>query len=438
MNSGITIYNRNRKVFFGGVSIMDLIKKYETPLFLFSEQRLKDNFTILQKSFKKYYSNTEIFYSIKTNYELQILKTLKDLGSKGEAASALEVIIAKKAGLDGKDLILDGPAWTDEDIKLCMQNGINTFNADSLDELRRVNAIAKKLNKKVRVSFRIFPEIRMSILKSFIEGYIAKFGVPISSAIDAYKVALRMSNVIPIAISTHIGSMVTDPSYYEKTIERLVKLAADLKSKLGIEIEEINIGGGFGVQSLNYYSIQNVILNKAGISQYSKAASMEEFGRRISQKFYKEIESKGLSKMKLVLEPGRFLVSDTGILVTKVVAVKEKWIFLSGGINLIPESIFFIRRGFLIANKVGQKADHEYSIAGPTLNTADVLAVNQKLPKMEVDDTVIVLDAGAYSLTRSNQFTILRPDVLYITIDKKVKYLRRKENPSEILDRLIL
>lgn len=435
MNSGIIIYNR--KVFFGGVSIMDLIKKYETPLFLFSEQRLKDNFTILQKSFKKYYSNTEIFYSIKTNYELQILKTLKDLGSKGEAASALEVIIAKKAGLDGKDLILDGPAWTDEDIKLCMQNEINTFNADSLDELRRVNAIAKKLNKKVRVSFRIFPEIRMSILKSFIEGYIAKFGVPISSAIDAYKIALRMSNVMPIAISTHIGSMVTDPSYYEKTVERLVKLAADLKSKLGIEIEEINIGGGFGVQSLNYYSIQNVILNKAGISQYSKAASVEEFGRRISQRFSKEIESKGLSKMKLVLEPGRFLVSDTGILVTKVVAVKEKWIFLSGGINLIPESIFFIRRGFLIANKVGQKADHEYSIAGPTLNTADVLAVNQKLPKMEVDDTVIVLDAGAYSLTRSNQFTILRPDVLYITIDKKVKYLRRKENPSEILDRLI-
>lgn len=435
MNSGITIYNR--KVFFGGVSIMDLIKKYETPLFLFSEQRLKDNFTILQKSFKKYYSNTEIFYSIKTNYELQILKTLKDLGSKGEAASALEVIIAKKAGLDGKDLILDGPAWTDEDIKLCMQNGINTFNADSLDELRRVNVIAKKLNKKVRISFRIFPEIRMSILKSFIEGYIAKFGVPISSAIDAYKIALRMSNVIPVAISTHIGSMVTDPSYYEKTVERLVKLAADLKSKLGIEIEEINIGGGFGVQSLNYYSIQNVILNKAGISQYSKAASIEEFGRRISQKFSKEIESKGLSKMKLVLEPGRFLVSDTGILVTKVVAVKEKWIFLSGGINLIPESIFFIRRGFLIANKVGQKADHEYSIAGPTLNTADVLAVNQKLPKMEADDTVIVLDAGAYSLTRSNQFTILRPDVLYITIDKKVKYLRRKENPSEILDRLI-
>lgn len=435
MNSGITIYNR--KVFFGGVSIMDLIKKYETPLFLFSEQRLKDNFTILQKSFKKYYSNTEIFYSIKTNYELQILKTLKDLGSKGEAASALEVIIAKKAGLYGKDLILDGPAWTDEDIKLCMQNEINTFNADSLDELRRVNVIAKKLNKKVRVSFRIFPEIRMSILKSFIEGYIAKFGVPISSAIDAYKIALRMSNVIPVAISTHIGSMVTDPSYYEKTVERLVKLAADLKSKLGIEIEEINIGGGFGVQSLNYYSIQNVILNKAGISQYSKAASIEEFGRRISQKFSKEIESKGLFKMKLVLEPGRFLVSDTGILVTKVVAVKEKWIFLSGGINLIPESIFFIRRGFLIANKVGQKADHEYSIAGPTLNTADVLAVNQKLPKMEVDDTVIVLDAGAYSLTRSNQFTILRPDALYITIDKKVKYLRRKEDPSEILDRLI-
>jgi len=103
----------------------------------------------------------------------------------------------------------------------------------------------------------------------------------------------------------------------------------------------------------------------------------------------------------------------------------------------LKKSIFFIRRGFLIANKIGQEAKYEYNIAGPTLNTADVLAVNQKLPKMEVGDLVIVLDSGAYSLTRSNQFTILRPDALYITKDKKIKYLRKKEQPDDILNKLI-
>ena len=435
MNSGITI--SNRKVSFGGISLTEFIEKYETPLFLFSEQRLEDNYKALEESFRRYYPKTEVFFSVKTNFELSILKTLRRLGSKAEAASALEVIIAKKAGFEGSEMVLDGPAWTDNDIKFCIQKNISTFNVDSIDELRRVNRLAKAIGKKVKISFRIFPEIRMSILKSFIEGYISKFGIPLSQAVELYKEALTMNHVIPCAISTHIGSMITDPRYYEKTVQRLVKLAADLRDELGINIEAINIGGGFGVQSLNYYSIQNVILNKAGISQYSKAASIEEFGKRIGQKFAKELKENKLSEIKLIVEPGRFLVSDSGILITRVVAVKDKWIFIDGGINLIPESIFFIRRGFLIANKIGQEAKYEYNIAGPTLNTADVLAVNQKLPKMEVGDLVIVLDSGAYSLTRSNQFTILRPDALYITKDKKIKYLRKKEQPDDILNKLI-
>ncbi|EKD90316.1 MAG: hypothetical protein ACD_31C00018G0003, partial [uncultured bacterium] len=351
MNSGITI--SNRKVSFGGISLTEFIEKYETPLFLFSEQRLEDNYKALEESFRRYYPKTEVFFSVKTNFELSILKTLRRLGSKAEAASALEVIIAKKAGFEGSEMVLDGPAWTDNDIKFCIQKNISTFNVDSIDELRRVNRLAKAIGKKVKISFRIFPEIRMSILKSFIEGYISKFGIPLSQAVELYKEALTMDHVIPCAISTHIGSMITDPRYYEKTVQRLVKLAADLRDELGINIEAINIGGGFGVQSLNYYSIQNVILNKAGISQYSKAASIEEFGKRIGQKFAKELKENKLSEIKLIVEPGRFLVSDSGILITRVVAVKDKWIFIDGGINLIPESIFFIRRGFLIANKIG-------------------------------------------------------------------------------------
>lgn len=434
MTSGVTIVNN--KIAFGGTLIDEIVKKYQTPLFLFSEQRLVDNYKAFSNSFIKHYPNTEIYYSIKTNFEIQILKTLKKLGSKGEAASAFEILIAEKAGFQDNELIIDGPAWPDSDIAYCIKKGIKTLNVDSLDELRRVNQIAIKLRKKVQITFRIYPEIKMSILKSFIEGYITKFGVPLSMAIEAYREALNMSHIIPVGISAHIGSMITDPNYYEKAVDRLVELAAKLQ-QLNINIKEINIGGGFGVQSLNYYSIQNVILNKAGISQYNQAASIDEFGKRITSRFQEQLKRYRLPGIKLILEPGRFLVSDTGILLTKVVAVKENWIFLDGGINLIPESIFFIRRGFIVANKFKEKATKKYNIAGPTLNTADVLAIDQKLPQMNVGDTVVVLDAGAYSLTRSNQFTMLRPDVLYITSNKKIKFLRKKEEPEEVLDKLI-
>ncbi len=434
MKSGISVVKNN--VYFGGISIDHIANKFKTPLFVFCEQRLIDNYKALEEAFKNSFLNTEIYYSIKTNYELQILKTLLRLKSNGEAASSLEVVIATKAGFSPSKLILDGPVWTDEEIEYCIRKGIKLFNVDSLDMMKRLNAVARSLRKKVKVSFRIYPEIRVSLLKGFIENYIAKFGIPISDAINVYRQAKQMSNVIPVAISTHIGSMITAPDSYEKTIDKLIKLAFELKNELKIDIEEINIGGGFGVQSLNFYSIHNVILNKAGIARYSKASSIEEFGKRIGTRFRQKLQQYKLPEIRLVLEPGRFLVSDSGILLTKVISVKKDWIFIDGGINLIPESIFFIRRGFIIPSKITKKNVKKYNIAGPTLNTADVLAVKQSLPDVKVNDLVIVLDAGAYSLSRSNQFTMLRPDVIYIDKDKKINFLRKKEKPDDILNKL--
>lgn len=436
MKSGISVLKD--KVYFGGVSIDHIAKEFKTPLFIFCEQRLIDNYKALEFAFKKNYPNTEIYYSIKTNYELQILKTLLKLKSNGEAASSLEVVIATKAGFNPSKLILDGPAWTDEEMEYCIKKGIKLFNVDSIDIMKRLNTVAKKLKKKVMVSFRIYPEIKVSLLKGFIENYIAKFGIPISDAISAYRQAKQMSNVVPVAISTHIGSMITAPDSYEKTVDRLIDLASELKNQLNIDIDEINIGGGFGVQSLNYYSIQNVILNKAGIARYSKAASIEEFGKRIATRFKKRLQHHGLPEIKLILEPGRFLVSDSGILLTRIISVKKDWIFIDGGINLIPESIFFIRRGFIIPSKIKKASSKKYNIAGPTLNTADVLAVKQPLPELKVNDLVIVLDAGAYSLSRSNQFTMLRPDAIYINKNKKIKFLRKKEKPDDILNKLLV
>lgn len=436
MNSGINISKNS--VTFGGVSVSKLVKEKGTPLLVFSEQRLIDNYNSLLSAFRKYYPNTTIYYSIKTNSEIQVLKTLQGLGSKGEAASGLEVEIAKKAGFKGSDLIVDGPAWTDEEITIYIKNGLKTLNVDSLDLMKRVDKIAGKLKKKVRVSFRIYPEIKISLLKTFIENYISKFGIPVSQAVETYKSAMQFKNIKLVSISSHIGSMITDPGFYEKSIEKLVGLAAQLRDELGLNIEEINIGGGYGLQSLNYFSIQNMILSKAGVASYSKAASIEEFGRRIGKKFSSNLKQHSLPNIELILEPGRFLVSDAGIMLTNVVSVKNNWLFIDGGINIIPESLFFIRRGFLVANKIGMKPTKTYNIAGPTLNTADVLSADQKMPNMHVGDTVIVLDSGAYSISRSNQFTILRPEVVYVTREKKIRLLRKKEEYKEIIDKMIV
>lgn len=435
MESGINLTKTGIK--FGGLFVSDLAKKYSTPLYVFCEKRVSDNYSAFQKGIRKYYKDSHVFFSIKTNSEKQVLSTLQKAGSNAEAASGLEVKIALKAGFKPEQIIIDGPAWPDEEIDFCIKKGIRTFNVDSVDLLKRVNKIAKKNKKIVNVSYRIFPEMKMLILKGFVEGFISKFGIPLSQAVEAYKYAMELSNVNPTSISAHIGSMITDPSYYEREVDVLTDLAAKLKKELDLDIKEINIGGGYGVESLNYYSIQSAILEKAGVSKYHKAPSIDEFAKVIGTKFKQKVEQLNLTKTKLILEPGRFIVSDAGILLTKVVAVKNNWVFLDGGINLIPESIFFIRRGFLVDQKFNATADHTYNIAGPSLNTVDVLASKQKFPEIEVGDVVVVLDSGAYSLSRSNQFTFLRPAAIYIHSSGKVKYLRKAEDQDEFISKMI-
>lgn len=435
MISGINIKGSN--VYFDTKPVDELVKNFGSPIFAFSERQIISNYKALEEAFKKHYSNTVIYYSVKTNYELQILQTLRQIGAKVDIASGLELEIAKKAGFNGRDMVVDGPTWKDEEITNFIKDGVSVLNLDSLELMNRTNAIAKKLGKKVKVSFRIFPEKKVSVLKSFAESYISKFGIPYSQAISAYSRLQKMSHLVPVEISSHIGSMHTDPSYYEHSISRLVQLAADLRDKLGIQIEGINIGGGFGVPGLKYFSLENIVLSKIGVSEQKRAATIQEFGLKITEKFKERLKKHNLPEIKLVLEPGRYIVSDAGVLLTRVVSVKDNWIFIDGGVNILPESIFFVRRDFIVANKAGQKATHTYSVAGPTLSTGDVLATNHKMPKIESGDIVIVLDAGAYSLSRANQFTAMRPAALYIKTDQKIKFLRKKEISNDLIIKLL-
>jgi diaminopimelate decarboxylase len=439
MDGGVSITKTSLK--FSGVNLFDLAKKYDTPLYVFSENRILHNYKRLHKAFADHYAKTQIYYSFKTNFELQIVSSLKKAGASADTSSALEVELALKAGFAPNEIIIDGPVWSDDEITYCLKTGIHMFNVDSIDMMTRVNNLAKKHKKNAQVGYRIYSEIKKPPLSGFVESYLSKFGIPLSQAVDAFSYAKSLSNVTPHAISTHIGSMITDISSYEKELDALFHLAAKLRDTLDIRITEINTGGGYGVQSLKYYSMQSAILEKAGIEKLHNAPSLEEFGKRIAGRFSRNTKKYKLEDMTFALEPGRAIISDAGILLSKVVSVKKNkkanWIFVDGGANLVPESIFFIRRDFLVVNKPIRELTEKYSIAGPTLNTIDVLATNQPLPPMEIGDIIAILDAGAYTLSRSNQFTRLRPSALYITQNKKVKYLRKKEKPEEFFNKML-
>jgi diaminopimelate decarboxylase len=388
-----------------------------------SANRLTSNYNRIEKAFSTYH-RSRVYYSVKTNYNLFVLRVLQKAGSGAEVCSGMELYLAKQAGFKAQDIVMDGACWTDEEVREAIMSEIAMLNIDSKFMLNKVVSIAKTLKIAPHISFRINPRIKISFMQSFIEGYISRFGIDISEALKFYDEAFRAENVVVDGLAMHIGSGIVNPKVYVDALKPMMKLY----SQLGRKFVMFNIGGGYPVQSMKSVSTTAFILQRVGFDRYEKAPPIEEFSKEI----YPCVS--GLSDATtLALEPGRYISGDSGVLVTKVASVKDKWVFLDGGINLLSESAFFSRRGFLLADQAKNEGKlRKVNIAGNGLNTVDVLAVSQQFPKVNVGDVVVVLDAGAYSLSRANQFIYLRPEALMVD-NGKVSCIQRKEIYHDIM-----
>ena len=414
---------KNGELYFDNVSVQKLTSERQTPFFLMSANRLTSNYNRIEKAFSTYH-RSRVYYSVKTNYNLFVLRVLQKAGSGAEVCSGMELYLAKQAGFKAQDIVMDGACWTDEEVREAIMSEIAMLNIDSKFMLNKVVSIAKTLKIAPHISFRINPRIKISFMQSFIEGYISRFGIDISEALKFYDEAFRAENVVVDGLAMHIGSGIVNPKVYVDALKPMMKLY----SQLGRKFVMFNIGGGYPVQSMKSVSTTAFILQRVGFDRYEKAPPIEEFSKEI----YPCVS--GLSDATtLALEPGRYISGDSGVLVTKVASIKDKWVFLDGGINLLSESAFFSRRGFLLADQAKNEGKlRKVNIAGNGLNTVDVLAVSQQFPKVNVGDVVVVLDAGAYSLSRANQFIYLRPEALMVD-NGKVSCIQRKEIYQDIM-----
>ena len=408
---------------FDGLDIGEIVQGMETPFFLFSKNILEQRYLEIKNNLNKHYPNNKIFYSAKTNFEEAVLKILHDLGSQLEIACGHEFFIAKKVGFRPEEICFDGAVKTDADLKYAVENGPVLIHMDNFEEAERLNNIARGAEKKIKVGFRINPEIQ-----GFIRGpavtYIRKFGIPLGQARQLYKdVQARYSNLELVSISAHIGSQITSIQPYKTLVRKLTGLAKDLE-KDGITIREINLGGGFPSATLIKLGPVKFALNMVGVKMKPHIPSLAEYASEISAEFalaVKDLKHKPV----LAVEPGRSIASPMGILISRVAAKKNSWLFLDASKYAIPESIFFSQNEIVPVKKYGKKASHSYDIAGSSLNTGDILAINKRLPEMESGDLIAIMDAGAYSLSRAVQFTVLDPPVYLIDSDKKLRLIRR-------------
>lgn len=402
-------------LFIENVSTVEIADRYGTPVYVTSKSQLEKNLD----AYKKAFSEAEKLYAVKANNNLAIMKIIASNGFGADVFSAGELYLAILAGFDRERILFNGNSKSDWEIEMGIRAGVK-FSVDSYDELRTIQQIAENEGKEVEIAFRINPDIDPKTHPKIATGLKeSKFGIPEDQAIKSYEMALKMENVIPVGIHCHIGSQILETSPFVSAMRKIGKIAKSVE-RIGVRLDFIDIGGGLGIDYEGKGSITPFDLAKELLPVFNEVLSDLE------------------SKPKLWLEPGRSIVGNTTILLTRVNAVKrgyKNFVAVDAGFNLlIRPAMYGSYHRVVVANK--EKGEEElYTIVGPICESGDVLAKDRTLPKVEKGDLIAILDAGAYGFAMSSQYNG-RPRCAEVLVSgSKTALIREPESFGDLIAR---
>jgi len=429
------VWEPSGKASIDGYDLAELAKKYPTPFYLISQGQLRDNYRRLRQAFASV-EGLETYYSVKSNFESIVLRTLAEEGCGAEISGALDMELAKRAGMQPNKVVYDGPVKPEADLRAAIEWGVRFINIESMTEARLISRIATEMGKKVKVGLRIDPQLSKPYYDKVISTYKEKFGLPIDQAEAAVVEIAKLPGLDFRCIMTHIGSQIFTPSRYLVTLEKIFALVGALE-KRSIHIEEINMGGGYPAQSMRNLRMSRRFVFAQVMERFGriekKTSSIDDFGTAISGKYHELVKSTGLHP-RLTLEPGRCLCANAQTVIGNIKIVKNDWVFTDISINDVPENLFFSEWRFVVpGEKPDAKGGKAYNVAGPTLATQDVLYFKREVPGAAEGRAVAILDAGAYSVARANQFTRARSAVYAINLAGEIEMVRRPETVEDVL-----
>jgi diaminopimelate decarboxylase len=399
-------------LFIEGVSSLQLAEKFGTPLYVTSKEQLERNILAYREAFP----DCEILYAVKANNNLAIMKIIAKNGFGADVFSAGELYMALLAGFPKDKILFNGNSKSDDEIEMGVSACVK-FSVDSLDELKTLDKIARKYDRMVEIAFRINPNIDPKTHPKIATGLKeSKFGIQMEQAIEAYEVAMKCKNIRPVGIHFHIGSQILETLPFVEALKKIGELAIELE-KIGVRLEFIDMGGGLG------------------IDYEGKGAPTPMDLARAVLPVFEDIRARLRSKPKLWLEPGRSIVGNTTVLLTKVNAVKKgykNFVAVDAGFNiLIRPAMYNAYHRVLVANKEGE--EELYTIVGPICESGDILAKDRRLPRIEKGDILVILDTGAYGFAMSSQYNG-RPRCAEVLVSgEKVALIRERESFGDLI-----
>lgn len=400
---------RDDVLFCEDVPVTDIVKAYPTPFYLYSHKTIIDHFRKIQSAFAEI--NPLVCFSMKSNSNLNIVRALVKEGSGMDIVSGGELYRAMKAGCPPEKIVYASVGKREEEIESAIKHRIFSFNVESVQELIMIDSVAKRLKKQPKVALRLNPDVRPGTHEYITTGSKdKKFGIDFKAAEDVFDNANKYSNVLLKGLHVHIGSQITETDPYILAISKVLEFIDRSK----IEIEWLNIGGGFGID----YGLE-------------KAKTADELARKIVP-LVKD------RPFRIILEPGRFIVGNSGILVAKVLYVKtgasgKKFAIIDAGMNdLIRPSLYGAHHEILPVVK--RKAETEtYDVVGPICESGDFLGLDRNFPELVAGEFLAVMSAGAYGYVMSSNYNSRPRPAELMVLGGEVKVIKKAETYKDLI-----
>ncbi len=399
---------QNQHLYAESVPVSDLMNLYGSPLYIYSKSQIEFNWKIFEKSFGEH--PHLICYAVKANSNLAVLNILANLGSGFDIVSLGELERVIASGGDPSKCVFSGVAKTENSIRKALEYGIYCFNVESEDELDRIESVASTLKVQAPISIRVNPDVDAKTHPYISTGLTEnKFGVSVDVALSMYKKAHLSGHLDVCGLDYHIGSQITDLSPFIEALERALDLIEELKLE-NIDLNHIDIGGGVGVS----YDQEKIII-------------IEDYINTVISK---------VGSMKILAEPGRSIVGNAGIFVTKVEYLKQNdmksFAIVDGAMNdLIRPALYESYHKAVLIEDNSNGITDSWDIVGPVCETSDFLAKARKLT-LEKGDYIAIMTAGAYGFVLSSNYNS-RPRVPEVMVSENSHSLVRKRETIESL-----
>ena len=403
-----------------GINVHDLIKQYGSPLFVFSERVIEEKYNEFKNVFTSRYPEVEFWWSYKTNYLDAICKIYHKLGSKAEVVSEFEYQKARRLGIEGENIIFNGPYKPKDALKTAVKEGAK-IHIDHWYEINDLEEIAEELGVEIPVAIRcnmdtgVYPQW-------------SRFGFNIDNgeAYDAIKRIYEGKKLYLTGLHSHIGTFMLSASAYANETKKLIELKNRIEKDFGYEIEYIDIGGGFASKNRlkGVYQAPEVIVPSA-----------DEYAEAITNAIYENNHGK---LPKLYLETGRALIDEAGFLLTSVFASKrmpdgKKSYIVDAGVNLLYTAFWY---NFEISlDKRYEGLNEPSQINGPLCMNIDVIAENIMLPPLERGSVLTIWPVGAYNVTQAMQFIRYRPRIVLIDKDSNTHLIKEADDLAYVVEK---